>query len=1064
MPASGFRTVLNGTKLRNRRRRAQRATLAAVAVLAFLLGGVAAGLVGYVSAVSGAAVRDTFDDVPPTERVFQLSARVTDDAAAQDDTAIAAFDRFVGDAEYDLHRSLLTEPRQLLDPAAPQAEGADAGLPRIALAAYETLAEHAELVAGEWPSETSDDDRVPVALHEDAASALEIEIGDELAFEERRQLAELVVVGTWRPSDPDADYWYASPLETTGMAGGDGLAVLAEQDLLDLPGPVPVARWRLIPDVDRATLADLSELRRGLPSIRPYLADDPFFSGAGIAVADDLIAGLEGTDSALLAARSVAIAPLLLAVISAIGAIGLMSRLLSESRLAETLLLRGRGWSRTQATGWALGESARVFALPAVLGGAVGLGALRVARPDLDVPLPAVGVGIGVVVVAGLGTLIIVAVRAAGPAHVTVEQRATASRRQVVGRAGTLILVFAVAALATWQLRRYGGVTVLDAEGIRQLDPVAVAAPAAILLAAAVVVAGLIMLVGRVAERVLEGRSGLVAVHAARVLARQPAGYVLPVVLIGLAAASGTFAASYTSTWRDLQGEVAKERTAADVEVELDAARVLTTTIEPLALAYYEDIGGVRNAVAAMNRSAQLGDGEITVVAAGGDGAAIGIELPAGESTAEIEIASELELFSEETGEAEALTHDGEPVEVTGNVRAWLVDADGSGGVVDTGSITLATSSPDSAVVEFDLPPDTGEPWRIVAVDVRLELPVVQDIETDFALSIAEVRAGDGAVPVPNEGWSATTVATPDLTHYSVSSTGAAEAGLTGTLPPDDFFGMNPDLTARLVHGAGLVSATATDATLGAFGLAVGDEAGLDVLGGQIPIIVDGRAQSVPGAALPAALSVDLHSLIAAVLHSGGQPPAPDRVWLTTDPAADQGAIADAAAGIAGPDSVVSSRAVVEADLMGSRLAQLVVRTFWLVAAVTAGLAVVGAWAGTASSLTSRRAEVGVFRALGFSAVQQGRQRRREMLLLGLLATALGAAAGYVAGWIAVPALAGSATPGLPGSVEPVVAIDWPWLATFVAALALLLTAIVIGYGARVRRQAAATLGVEVTV
>lgn len=85
------------------------------------------------------------------------------------------------------------------------------------------------------------------------------------------------------------------------------------------------------------------------------------------------------------------------------------------------------------------------------------------------------------------------------------------------------------------------------------------------------------------------------------------------------------------------------------------------------------------------------------------------------------------------------------------------------------------------------------------------------------------------------------------------------------------------------------------------------------------------------------------------------------------------------------------------------------------------------------------------------------------MLLLGLLATVLGGTAGYVAGWIAVPPLAGSATPGLPESVEPVPDVDWPSLAGFAAVLAVVLTVIVVGYGARVRRQAEATFAAEVS-
>jgi hypothetical protein len=1055
VPARNNRTTLSGAKLRGQRRRAQRPALAAIALLGLLLGGVSAGLVGYVSAVAGAAVDDAFDDVPVSERVFQLSARVADDPASQDSTAIDAFDRFVGEAPYDLQRSLLTEPRQLVDPATPEAEGADEGLPRIALAAYDSLAEHAELVAGEWPSDVADGELVPVALHENSASALGIELGDELAFVERQQVARLVVTGLWRPADPAADYWFGSELEAAGVGNGDGLAVLAEADLLELPGPVPIARWRLLPDVEQVRVTDLSELRLGLPLVRPYLADHELFRDAGIGVADDIIAGLEGTDNELLASRSVAIAPLLLAVASAVGAIGLVSRLLGQNRLGETMLLRGRGWSRPQAAWWALRESVRLFALPALLGGAAGYGVLRlIGGPDLDVPIPAVATGAGVVVLTGILTLMVAAAGAAGPAYVTVDQRATASRRQVVGRVSGVVLVVAAAALATWQLRRYDGVTVLDADGIRQLDPLAVAAPAAILLAGGVVVAGIMIVLGRVVEWFLRRRRGLAGLQAVRVLARQPAAYVLPVVLIALAAGSGTLAVTYSATWHDLQGQVAASRAAADVDVTLPGSGLLTQAHRPLNLADYRDIPGVTGVAASSARSARISDGEVDVVATAGVAEPPGIELPEGDQSADVELAIDLQISEPDLDALGDFESPAPPGQVDGRIRWWLTDAAGNGTVVDTEQVTFPVGAPSTVTAPLALPDGGAEPWRIISADVTLELPALPTRQADFSLAIS----GVGAAAIPADGWTAFTTRTPDAIHLAVSTSGDAAAGLTGFLA---YF--SGELTTRIVHTAGPVPVTAGDAALDRFGLAVGDVAALDMLGTAVDVEITGRAAAVGGAARPEAFGADIHHLVAAALSQNQQPPVPTRIWLTMDPDANADAVLDEVAMLAPPDSTIAGRAAVEQELVDARLAQLIITTFWAVGGVAAGLAIIGVAAGAASALSSRRGEVGVLRVLGFSSRQQGRQRLREQLLVSLLAVVLGSAAGYAVGVLTLPALTGSATADLPDGAVPSITVNAPVLAVLLGVLAMVITLIVAGHARRVRRQAQLTFGTEVS-
>jgi hypothetical protein len=101
------------------------------------------------------------------------------------------------------------------------------------------------------------------------------------------------------------------------------------------------------------------------------------------------------------------------------------------------------------------------------------------------------------------------------------------------------------------------------------LDPLLVAAPAIGLLAGSILALRVVPLLAEGGERLLGTRRGLVAPLGARQLARRPLRYTRSALLLMLAAALGTFAASHTATWTRSQSDQAAYQSGGDLRVEV---------------------------------------------------------------------------------------------------------------------------------------------------------------------------------------------------------------------------------------------------------------------------------------------------------------------------------------------------------------------------------------------------------------------------------------------------------------------------------------------------------------
>nr|MBA3586975.1 FtsX-like permease family protein [Chloroflexota bacterium] len=452
-------------------------------------------------------------------------------------------------------------------------------------AAADRLHQHATIVQGSWPA--SGADPLEVAVSTTAAAALGLQLGDELSLASRAgedRVVDLRIVGTWEPNEPDERYWLGDQLELTGVSEGasftlHGPLTVTADDLVGrvVTGDLDVT-WRTLPQFENLALEDVRWMRSDAASlerrIRAELGDGVFFD-----VATDLPRVLGAVDRSLLVSRSgVLLLTIQFAVVAAY-ALVLVAGLLAEQRRIETALLRSRGASAGHVA-WMGFLEGLLLVVPASLAAPwIALGVLRLF--DAVGPLAAAGVnieprvdGVALIVtgIAGVACLIglVVPAFASGRGLAAVRQTiARGGNRTLAQRLGIDLALVVLAGIGLLQLRQYGAPLTATVRGSVGLDPLLVAAPAIGLLAGAILALRVVPLLAELAERLLAGRSGLVAPLGARQLARRPLRYTRSALLLMLAAALGTFAATYTTTWTRSQAEQAAYGSGGDLRIEV---------------------------------------------------------------------------------------------------------------------------------------------------------------------------------------------------------------------------------------------------------------------------------------------------------------------------------------------------------------------------------------------------------------------------------------------------------------------------------------------------------------
>src|SRR5690606_14001963 len=188
-------------------------------------------------------------------------------------------------------------------------------------------------------------------------------------------------------------------------------------------------------------------------------------------------------------------------------------------------------------------------------------------RPDPSPDATAYAVSAAV----ALGCAVLLALPAVRGARRTYMEERTArgrgDRRGRLQRAGADIALLAVAALAIWQLRQYGGPVTATSGGGLGIDPLIVTGPALALLCGGMIGLRLVSPVSRLAERFTDRRRGLAPALGAWQVSRRPLRYSGPALLLTMAVTIGVVSLSTAATWRGSQTDQAAHRAGADLRV-----------------------------------------------------------------------------------------------------------------------------------------------------------------------------------------------------------------------------------------------------------------------------------------------------------------------------------------------------------------------------------------------------------------------------------------------------------------------------------------------------------------
>ncbi|MFD7026413.1 hypothetical protein, partial [Promicromonospora sukumoe] len=520
---------------------------------------------------------------------------------------------------------------------------------------------------------------------------------------------------------------------------------------------------------------------------------------------------------------------------------------------------------------------------------------------------------------------------------------------------------------------------------------------------------------------------GVVGPLAARQVARRIVVYVVPVVLLVLAGGAATLAGGYTGTAERLRADVDVLTNGADVRVtapesgRLDPAPFLPGGSGP---------GSTARAAAPVLSATAYSDGlPVTMLA-----------LPAADVPKVVRAPEEVldtaalsgELASDAFADAPALAGDARDVTLTVSGRVhetvqadladWaspheldlsllLATPDGTVATVELGQLsegdgTGGTLGEDLVTRELTaaLPaPPPGQAWRVAAldVDVRSGWSVAE-----VSLAVDGITAGGQDVEQPRWTPSESFDGPPGLELTE------GEAELTVELGDDaSTAGKLRLLTASDVVPAPLL---ASSSLAGALGVATGDTFELTLGGTRLPVTVAATSGTVPGALAPYAAMVDRGALAAVLVREVSDPVLTSEVWLAAGPPGAAAppvdvAVLAAAAEVSAEAAGTSSREqpAVTVPGYGSADTAVPVRvSFWLAAAGAAVLALAGVLAVAVATLRERRGEVVVLRAVGLGPAAQGLARAAELIVVGVVALAVGAVAGWGVAHLAAGGLA----------------------------------------------------------
>jgi FtsX-like permease family len=1054
----------------------------------------------YSEAVARSGLERSLEQAPVTATSLEVSGYVdAADYAAADRDVTRAVERALEPTGGEIFRSGRSDSFAL--PSFPEGSLALVGF-------FEGIEEHARLAEGDWPTGPGS-----AALSQPAARLLEVSAGDTLTLRSQtgaEEQPDVEVSGVYRIDSVDDPFWRADPLELEGVARGDfttyGPLVVTRSAFPDFASGPTQVRWRIAPRFDRLAVDEVAELRAGVEGLEAALAPE----GAGpesLEVEGGLAGILTEAERSLTVARSGVLVPSLQLAILAAYALLFTAFLMAEERRLETVLLQARGADSRRVALVALVEGLLV-ALPAALAGpwlaALSLRLLNRFGPlaEIDLSLdPHVGreayVLAAVAAVASVAALVVPALRSQRVA-LAVAQLGRPPEKGFVERARLDLVLLVLALLAYWQLRRYGGTLIEDAQGTLGIDPFLIAAPALGLLAGAVLALRVVPAVALLAERLGSSARGVVPPLGTRQLSRRPRTYARAALLLTLALAIGLFAAAFGSTWTRSQQDQADHEAGADVRVKPDErSGALPRLALPRA---YEDLPGVQAVAPGLTEGFDLpGAAAGALVAIDAERAPEVVSLRedlADEPTDELfrplaARRTELPALRLPRGTRElALT-------VRGDLDPRAQRFGFFGAVPGLGNVgvfppTLALVVRDEAgVLHWYRAGELTKPdqRRRVVVDLAGAGAQGENVEPAYPLELVSIELGVVApFLVPNEGelevlalgarseggaWAPLDLEAPEWSVLEPQLAGAQTAPdgqisetpraplvlrlTTGSSDQDEV-----EVAFRLLPGKSRVvapvPALVTEPFLEATGSRTGEVVPLELAGARRPVEIVNVLEGFPTVpADDAALVVDYRSYSALSYLAEGTIVQPDEWWI--DAAA--GRAAPVATRLAAPpfsSAEVESRQVLARTLQNDPVALGTIGALSLGFLAAAVFAAVGFAVSAAVSARQRTTEFAVMRSLGLSSRQLSGWLVVENGVLVLVSLACGTLLGLLLARFVLPTVSLTQS-GEETFPSPIVEIPWGTVAALeLGLLAVLALIIVIEVRVLRRIRVAATL------
>jgi putative ABC transport system permease protein len=460
----------------------------------------------------------------------------------------------------DVVRRFRTDGYFMFPPRDPNNPGTQYSLTTASFAFITPMEETIIIVNGAPPqpfvSLLREGDAIEAIANESLANEFGVQVGDTYSLRTDNGQIPVMIVGLWRAMDPTASYWDVKD-ESLLLVHEESYKGIVSDRVGD---ELRNATWMIIADGSSLHADDIAPLQARIQTIENRV--EALLPKTAL-IASPLEALARYQDNAprltyLLFAFSVPILSLILAFI------GLVAGLFVNEQRGEMAILRSRGASTLQVVGISLLQGMLLGAI--ALAGGVGLAylithAIGKARSFLD--FSAVGglrvsmtpqvLGYGLL---GIAIILIIQVliptlSAAGNTIVTYKQeRARSFRTTWWQRYWLDILLLIPAGYGLWQLTQQSERALEGAQGIPDplQNPLLLLVPALGIFSVALFTLRLVPRLMDIISRLLKPSKSVGMLMAARYLARTPALYSAPLVLLVLTLGLSAFTASLART------------------------------------------------------------------------------------------------------------------------------------------------------------------------------------------------------------------------------------------------------------------------------------------------------------------------------------------------------------------------------------------------------------------------------------------------------------------------------------------------------------------------------------